>query len=250
MRGIFITARLKSTRLPGKALIDVNGRPLLFYQLQRLRESTEFPVVLCTSTNQQDDALEMFAEQVGCPCFRGSEEDVLERYLQCAKAYGITRMYITYADEPLLDIDLIHKTFVQLEAEDPIWVDNSDYPDGSFGYGLNERAIKLINELKGSRENEVWGPMVVGLPVTIVKNAPPVSRDKSKYRLTVDYPEDLEMFRVLSNALGDDLFTMDIGDVFDAYDRLALLTVNGFRNVEYLERLRAQGNATLTKRSS
>lgn len=247
MRGIFITARLKSTRLPGKALIEVNGRPLLSYQLQRLRDSTEFPIVLCTSTHRQDDALEAYAAQMRCPCFRGSEEDVLDRYLKCAKAYGVTRMYITYGDEPLLDIDLIQRTFSQLDAQEPIWVDNSDYPDGSFGYGLNERAIKLINELKGSSENEVWGPMVASLPVSIVKNAPPPSWEKGRYRLTVDYPEDLEMFRILSKELGDDLSTVGISDVFQAYDRLGLLAVNGFRNAEYQERLRAQGNAVFAK---
>ena len=77
MDGILITARLKSTRLPGKALIDLNGRPLLAYQLERIRSSTDVPIVVCTSTNRQDDLLEKFAEEMGCLCFRGSEEDVL-----------------------------------------------------------------------------------------------------------------------------------------------------------------------------
>lgn len=243
MRFIFVTARLKSTRLPGKALLDIDGQPLLAYQIRRLRASTSYPIVLCTSTHVQDDPLESFAKKVGLPCFRGSEEDVLDRYLQCAKAFGAAQMYITYADEPLLDIELIDATFKQLDRDSPVWVNNSDYPDGCFGYGLNKKAIAVINKKKLSTENEVWGPMVAALPIQIVKNALPVHWDKASYRLTVDYPEDLDAFTRLGRDLGDRIYTVGLDDIFAAYDRLGLLSVNGFRNAEYQARLAMQGEA-------
>ena len=240
MDGILITARLKSTRLPGKALIDLNGRPLLAYQLERIRSSTDVPIVVCTSTNRQDDLLEKFAEEMGCLCFRGSEEDVLDRYLRCAVLHNIDRMYITYADEPFTDIDLLKITFSEMDRSEMIWVRNDAYPDGVFGYGFTRKALELINAMKTSEENEVWGEMVARLPIKIEKNTPPYQTDKGTFRLTVDYPEDLEAMTLLMAQLGERFRTIDIPELLNVYEQLGLHKINGFRSIDYNQRLQKQ----------
>ena len=240
MDGIFITARLKSTRLPMKALIDVCGQPLLAYQVERLRAACTIPIVICTSTHPQDDPLEDFAEKMGCLCFRGSEEDVLDRYWQCANQFDVDRLYITYADEPFADITLLSKTFTQLNPGQKIWVRNDSYPDGVFGYGFTRAALDLVNNAKSSKTNEVWGEMVSRLPITIVRNTANYATNKFTYRLTVDYPEDLEAMRRLIGILGNDFRTISIPDLLQRYEELGLYQVNGFRSVDYQQRLNDQ----------
>lgn len=240
MDGIFITARLKSTRLPMKALVDVGGRPLLAYQVERLRAACDIPVVICTSVHPQDDPLEDFAGAMGCLCFRGSEEDVLDRYLQCANQYGVDRLYITYADEPFTDTGLLRKTIAQLDPAEKIWVRNDAYPDGVFGYGFTRAALTLVNNMKSAEVNEVWGEMVSRLPITIIRNTPDYAANKFAHRLTVDYPEDLAAMRQLMRVLSDDYRTISIPDLLQRYEQLRLYEVNGFRSTDYQQRLREQ----------
>lgn len=240
MDGIFITARLKSTRLPRKALVDLNGRPLLAYQIERLRAACDIPLVICTSTHPQDDPLEAFAAEMGCLCFRGSEEDVLDRYLRCAEHFGIDRLYITYADEPFIDIDLLLDTFARMAPEEEVWVRNDAYPDGVFGYGFTRAALELVNAEKSTEVNEVWGEMVSKLPITIVRSTPPYATDKFAYRLTVDYPEDLVAMKRLMADLGDRYRSIAIPDLLVRYQALGLYEINGFRSADYHQRLREQ----------
>lgn len=240
MDAIAVTARLKSTRLPGKALVNIGGRPLLAYQVERLRGATDVPIVICTSDNSQDDPLVAFAAEMGCECFRGSEGDVLDRYFRCATAYDIQRLYITYADEPFVDTELLRKTFGQLNPEEKIWVSNDAYPDGVFGYGFTRAALEVVNALKTSNENEVWGPMVSRLPISIISNRPPYATDKFAYRLTVDYPEDLEAMTRLMAKLGESARTVDIPTLLGLYQDLGLFAINGFRSADYHKRLQEQ----------
>ena len=240
MDGILITARLKSTRLPMKALIDVNGKPLLSHQIERIRMACDIPIIICTSSHPQDDPLIDFA--LGCDClfFRGSEDDVLYRYLQCAKKFGIDRLYITYADEPFVDIGLMLKTITQLEPSKQIWVCNDAYPDGVFGYGFTIAALNLIDALKPKGANEVWGRMVAQLPLSVVRNIPEYDFDKNSFRLTVDYPEDLAAMKMLINHIGDNFSCISTPDLIEEYTKLGLFELNGFRIIDYNQRLKDQ----------
>ena len=88
-----ITARLKSTRLPKKIMLEVMGKPLIVHMLDRIKHSRYIEdIVICTSTNSQDDPLEEIAEKEHVHCFRGSEDDVLERLLRAARSYDMTNL--------------------------------------------------------------------------------------------------------------------------------------------------------------
>ena len=240
MDAVFITARMKSTRLSKKALVDLNGHPLMAYQVRRMQKASDASIVVCTSTNPQDDPLEAFAESMGCRCFRGSEEDVLDRYLKCAERFEIDRAYITYADEPFVDLDLLRTTFGQLNPKEKIWVRNDGYPDGVFGYGFTRAALSLINAMKSTEENEVWGEMVSRMPITVIRNTPSYTTDKMVFRLTVDYPEDLEAMQRLMAELGDRYRTIDTPTLLKVYRDLDLYAINGFRSADYHQRIQEQ----------
>lgn len=104
--GIIIQARMGSSRLPGKVLMDFNGKPLLGQIAYRLQyKKNDAKVVIATSTLAQDDAIEEFCESHGLICFRGSEGNVLERYYACAKRYGFDNIVRMTADNPFPDIE-------------------------------------------------------------------------------------------------------------------------------------------------
>ncbi len=85
-----IQARLGSSRLPGKVLEPILGRPLIEYQIERIRRSKIIKrVIIATTTNPQDDAIAELAQRIGCECFRGSENDVVGRVLEALNEFGV-----------------------------------------------------------------------------------------------------------------------------------------------------------------
>lgn len=95
-----------STRLPGKILLPIAGRPLLEHVLARLDGlRAEGTVVVATTDRQQDDVVEQFCRERGTAFFRGSESNVLERFFRCAQRYEFTQIVRLTADNPFTDIE-------------------------------------------------------------------------------------------------------------------------------------------------
>lgn len=104
---VIIQARMGSTRLPGKVLMQIRGRTLLSYLFERLRMCRNVSrIILATSVDAENDALERAAADEGVEVFRGSEDDVLDRYYQAAKLYRCEHIMRITADCPLVDPDL------------------------------------------------------------------------------------------------------------------------------------------------
>lgn len=103
--GIIIQARMGSSRLPGKILMDYEGNTLLGHIISRL-ERLDYPAekVIATSVLPKDDVVEGFCQKSGVICFRGSEENVLERYFECARKYGFSQIVRMTGDNPFPDI--------------------------------------------------------------------------------------------------------------------------------------------------
>lgn len=103
---IVIQARLASTRLPGKALRPLGGRPMLAFLLERLRP-LEGTLCLATTTRPEDSALAELAAGLGVAVVRGEEDDVLARYLRCLAAFPAQAVVRVTADNPLTCPDLV-----------------------------------------------------------------------------------------------------------------------------------------------
>ncbi|HSH72696.1 MAG TPA: glycosyltransferase family protein [Methylophilaceae bacterium] len=99
-------ARMGSTRLPGKVLRPIGHLSVLGHVLGRLTLSKhELKLIVATSTQKQDDVIKDFCRSVDVNCFRGDEQDVLDRYYQCAKQYGLKHVVRLTADNPFTDIE-------------------------------------------------------------------------------------------------------------------------------------------------
>jgi spore coat polysaccharide biosynthesis protein SpsF len=106
-----VQARMGSTRLPGKVLEDIAGKPMLLWVVERVRRAeTVDSVVIATTTEAGDDQVVKCCEENGIPFFRGENEDVLQRYLSAAREFRADVVLRITADCPLMDPKVIDKT--------------------------------------------------------------------------------------------------------------------------------------------
>lgn len=102
--GLVIQARMGSSRLPGKVLMNLCGKPVLLHIIERLKDvKKEYKKIIITSTAQKDNEIENFCIENNILCFRGSEDDVLDRYYQAAKLFELQHIVRLTGDNPLID---------------------------------------------------------------------------------------------------------------------------------------------------
>jgi spore coat polysaccharide biosynthesis protein SpsF len=129
-----IEARVTSSRLPGKVLLPVLGKPMLQHLVTRLRAVPSLGgIVLATTTNESDDVLESFARDAGIGFFRGSENDVMERVIGAAESAGADVVVEITGDCPIIDPEIVEQAIRMFRAHDAAYVGNAhirSYPDG------------------------------------------------------------------------------------------------------------------------
>jgi spore coat polysaccharide biosynthesis protein SpsF len=203
-----VQARMGSTRLSGKVLMEVNEKPLLAYQLDRILKSKKLDrVVVATSVLEKDDAIEIFCKNYGVDCYRGSENDVLNRYYECCKQFNPDIVVRMTADCPLIDPEIIDAVVQKFEEDNVDFCANtvppetSKFPDGSdveiFTMNALERANAEIMD-KHLREHVTFQFWQTD---NYLSSQLSQGVDYSDYRLTVDYPEDFEVVEYIFNQL-------------------------------------------------
>ena len=102
--GLVIQARMGSSRLPGKVLMNLCGKPVLLHIIERLKNlKKEYKRIIITSVYEKDNIIEDFCKENNIPFFRGSENDVLDRYYQTAKIFKLQHIVRLTGDNPLVD---------------------------------------------------------------------------------------------------------------------------------------------------
>ncbi len=199
---IIVQARMTSTRLPGKVLKEVLGKPLLAYQLERLRRvRLADEIVLATTINQTDDVLAAFAVQEGIACYRGGEQDVLDRYYQAAVIAKADVVVRVTSDCPLLDPGIVDQV-IQNYCEPPQvdYVSNTlsrTYPRGLDVECFSFAALQAAWEKAGQAyEREHVTPYLYQQDVFSKKEVK-AEADYSSYRWTVDTSEDFQLICLL-----------------------------------------------------
>jgi spore coat polysaccharide biosynthesis protein SpsF (cytidylyltransferase family) len=206
-----IQGRMSSRRLPGKILMDVGGVPLLEHVLRRAEAAGVFDVVLlATSTDASDDPVEHFCRKRGTPFFRGSLDDVLDRYHDAAcfaKARIIARIT---ADCPLLDPAVVREVVQAFNPDIHDYVSNClkrTYPDGLDTEVFSMDALtRAKEEARLPSEREHVTPYLHKNPHLFRIAHVTQAKDYSALRWTVDEPRDLTFVRAIYAALGTDLF--------------------------------------------
>ena len=198
-----IQARIGSTRLPGKILIRLEGVPILEHAVRRLRAVHGIDqVIIATSLEPADDAVEEFCRERNISCVRGSEENVLERFCMAAERYPADTYIRATADNPMIDVSLIDRMLEFYFGKSLTYTCYKNYPIGS---GVEIFSAKALREAwehadKPYELEHVTPYMYQRMPEGKVEYYFSPS-DDSKIRMTVDTEQDLqfakEMFRRL-----------------------------------------------------
>lgn len=195
MVGIIIQSRMGSARLPGKSLRKIQGEPLLHYCVARAKLSKYADeLVVATTIKQEDDSIEEWCLANGVECFRGSEEDVLDRYYQAASKYGFQTVVRLTADNPFIDPRLIDLLVISFLVYDNDYIGmGNNWP---YGLGIE---VFTFETLKKVWEAATLEPHREHVTLYIKENADsfktkriPLDRNLSNIRLTVDYQKDFD----------------------------------------------------------
>lgn len=137
-----IEARMTSSRLPGKVLLPAAGRPMLDHLVRRLRAVPSLDeIVLATTINRADDVLESFARTAGVACYRGSEDDVMERVIGAASSVEADVIVEITADCPIIDPELVEQTIRMYRAHQADYVSNCHVR--SYPIGMDTQVFRL-----------------------------------------------------------------------------------------------------------
>lgn len=203
---------MTSTRLPGKILRTVLQKPLLQYLLERVQRVEEASdIIVVTTDKPSDDPVVSLCDDLGVLYFRGSEDNVLERYYLAAMEFDVDTVVRVTGDCPLIDPAIIDKVIgVFHNDEHAKFVTNSPeeqkgerrtYPRGMDVEVFSIMALtEAHNEATAPEDLEHVTPFLRNnrkrYPCALVQS----SVDRSQYRLTVDTPEDFELVRrILEN---------------------------------------------------
>lgn len=155
--GIIILARMGSTRLPGKVLMTLAGKPVLEHMIHRLSKVDAGPTIVATSVHHNNDPIEKLCRRLDVPCFRGSEENVLERSIQASQAFGLDAHVRLGGDSPLLDWEVINRMLALFrnEAEEGRPLDYiSNSLARSFPLGVDAEIITTNTLMRIDRETQ------------------------------------------------------------------------------------------------
>lgn len=199
-----------STRLPGKVLMDLSGQPALAWAIRRSgRAATLDEVIVATTTKPHDDPIVELCNSLGVRCFRGSEDDVLDRYYHAAR--GADAVVRLTGDDPLIDPEVIDRVVECFVANQPTaaYVSNV-HPVRTYPRGQDTEVIRM-DALERAwmddhdpRLREHVTPYIVHHPELFPSMCVKHKRDLSHMRWALDTPEDLGFLREVCTHLRGD----------------------------------------------
>jgi spore coat polysaccharide biosynthesis protein SpsF len=225
---------MTSTRLPGKVLMEICGRPIILHIIERLKKcETIDDVILAIPDTYPNDILEEFALKFGCPYFRGSETDVLLRYYYAAEQYKVSNIIRITADCPLIDSQIINQmiaTFIYAQADYAAIGVEGNFPRGLDAEIFSFETLKKVNiEAQNYYEREHVTPYIYEHPelfkIRFIEAENKLRRPE--LRLTVDTQEDFNLVsEIFKNLYKEEqlFYTEDVIDFLDNHPEL--LSIN------------------------
>jgi len=203
-----IQARMGSTRLSGKVLLDIGGKTMLQRVVERASRSTTIDqVVVATTALDRDEPIVEACARDGVACVRGSEDDVLDRFILAAHRFEAEIVVRITSDCPLIDPEVIDEVLTQFHQKEPDYASNTMtrcWPRGLDAEAIDVVALEATGRLASESYERVHvTPYIYGHPDQF-RLLPVVGPfNHGDLRWTVDVEEDLAMVRRVYNAFGD-----------------------------------------------
>lgn len=211
-----VQARMSSTRLPGKVLATLGDCSVLELLLRRLARSGELDgIVVATSTDPSDDAIEREGERLSVRVLRGSLTDVLGRYLEASASTGADAVVRITADCPLTDPEVVDQVVALWRDSGADYVTNTleprSYPDGLDVEVISAPALARVGELAHeAADREHVTPYIRRHPEKFPSRGLHLDPSHGDVRVTLDTPEDLHSLRRLIDQVGADASMSDV----------------------------------------
>lgn len=227
--GIFLQARVASTRLPQKALLPFHGDlSCAEYLIQRLMS---YPgeigqIVLATTQRPEDAALEDIANAAGIPCLRGEDDDVLGRMVQTAEQYGWDVLVRVTGDDLFVSCECIEDALMSHLEQSADYTQSRGLPIGMNCELLDTRTLKRFHEALVDKRHGEWVTWFFDhkrLCRYQVIESEEHGPDCERYRVTLDYREDYDLMREVARRchLGRDDFYVPTGQIIEMLRELA-----------------------------
>jgi len=186
---------MSSTRLPGKVMLRVCGKPLLLHQIERVKRAKHIDsLVVATSTDASDDELQALCKRIGIACHRGSLDDVLDRFIGAAKPYAPGYVVRLTGDCPLADPAVIDRVIEAARVPGVDYASNAlhpSYPDGLDAECMRFEVLEqAAHEARKPSEREHVTPFIHTQPQRFTLSEVQNSTDLSHARWAVDEPAD------------------------------------------------------------
>ena len=246
MIAAIVQARMGSTRLPGKVMEEIVGKPMLWHVIDRLKQAKLLDSIIVATTDKEvERPILRLTEDLGIASYAGSEKDVLDRYYQAARKFGVDTIVRITADCPLVDPRVVDKVIQHYLMGDCDYAANTlkyTYPDGLdvavFSCVALEKAWK---QARWASEREHVTPYIWKNPdkfrLANVEN----KVNLSHLRWTVDVKEDLAFVRQVYKYLykqGQTFYMEDILELLEAYPDLEKINQGIPPNEGYAKSLR------------
>ena len=238
---IFITVRTGSTRLKNKSTLKIKSKHTIEYVIDAVKKSNHASdIILCTTTNDNDNILCNIAEKNNIKYFRGSEKNKWSRWLGACKKFNV-KFFVTADGDDLFYSHILADTcltqYQKLDQRKPIVIDGQGlYNDV---YGFNYTAINKINSIENISEIEPHNAIEFlknnskEFLIEKIKDYPDIL-EKKNVRMTLDYPEDLIFFKkVIENIDNADYSLSNIYKIIRNNPEIA--NINLFLEKEWKE---------------
>ncbi|MDH3892464.1 MAG: glycosyltransferase family protein [candidate division Zixibacteria bacterium] len=238
-----VQARVSSTRLPGKVLKPILGRPMLWRQLERLQHASRIDRLMVATSDQPDDRqLLAICADFDVPCFCGSLDDVLDRIYRAAQSVGADTIVRLTGDCPIIDAEVVDIVIDQFQKSACDYATNTNPPTYPDGLDVEVMGIDCLEtawrEAKLISEREHVTPFIRNRPERFGITNCTNEADLSHLRWTVDEPEDFDLITRIFEGLYPKKPTFSMADVVEYLeDHPQLSKLNsGFRRNEGLNK--------------
>ncbi len=234
MIAAIVQCRMGSSRLPGKALKEIEGKPLLWHFVDRIRKSKHInKIIIATTTNKEDDAIIKFARKEGLGYYRGSEEDVLDRFYQASKKFRIDIIVRVTPDNPMTDPQITDFVIQKHLENNGVDYTSNVHPTLTFPDGLDTEVIpfetleRVWKEAKDKSHREHVTLYIRENPLLFKTYSVKNRRNLSSLKLSVDNKDDLKFAREIFKGLYKDKKLFLLKDILSLLEKKPdLLKIN------------------------
>lgn len=228
-----ITVRSTSSRLPGKCFLPFGEGCVLEHVIKRTLHYGLRPIV-CTTRDDQDDAVEALADRLGVKCFRGPTDNKLLRWSECCKHFGLEAFHSVDADDPFFCGDEVRRSFALLQQGlDMVAPSPSSSGGGAtVGYSLTADIVARASEGLGEdTDTEMMWSYVERIPGLRKAVLGDPATDVIRARLTLDYHEDYVLLEAIRLLVGNLATRAEVAALLERNPDLQ--RVNAFRAAEW-----------------